>query len=50
MPKTLIFLPLLLCLAEPLSAQSLQERLLQAEDSRAVSPVGRSTSNMCSLS
>lgn len=43
MPKTLIFLPLLLCLAEPLSAQSLQERLLQAEDSRAATDEGLAT-------
>lgn len=43
MPKTLIFLPLLLCLAEPLRAQSLQERLLQAEDSRAATDEGLAT-------
>ena len=39
----LIRLPLLLCLAAPAYAQSLQERLLQAEDARATTAEGLAT-------
>src|SRR5829696_4411334 len=41
MPKTLQFLPIaVFCLATSVSAQSLQERMLQAEDARATSEAG----------
>ena len=43
MPNTLRLLPLLLCLAAPAYAQSLQERLLQAEDARATTAEGLAT-------
>ena len=43
MPNTLRLLPLILCLAAPAYAQSLQERLLQAEDARATTAEGLAT-------
>ena len=43
MPNTLRLLPLLLCLAAPAYAQSLQERLLQAEDARTTTAEGLAT-------